>query len=217
MPPRSPKMKRFIFGFQRRVWWPKWTPASRRSRIVTTDTFGSFLLVLVACCRRARVEPAFRLAGTATRPFRRIGLQSGKVYRLKLGGPGSDLCCTLASQSPSVLEELASTVQARAWELAVDVVEEGLQADQLPSLQRLGRLGQLGDMPTFIAELARELLQPRPERLGIGSALAAQARDHAREREALGFAPREIVTEFLLLRRVLWRFVSNRAAALGTG
>jgi diguanylate cyclase (GGDEF)-like protein len=47
--------------------------------------------------------------------------------------------------------------------------------------------------------------------------LAAQARDHAREREALGFAPREIVTEFLLLRRVLWRFVSERAAELGTG
>ena len=23
MPPRSPKMKRRIFGFQRRVWWPK--------------------------------------------------------------------------------------------------------------------------------------------------------------------------------------------------
>jgi diguanylate cyclase (GGDEF)-like protein len=37
-------------------------------------------------------------------------------------------------------------------------------------------------------------------------------RDHAREREALGFAPREIVTEFLLLRRVLWRFVSRSAA-----
>ena len=38
-----------------------------------------------------------------------------------------------------------------------------------------------------------------------GSPLAAQARAHARQREALGFAPREIVTEFLLLRRVLWR------------
>ena len=118
---------------------------------------------------------------------------------------------------PSPLEELASAVQATAWELAVEVVEEGLCDDQLPSLQRLGRLGQLGDMPTFIAELARELLEPHPDRLGIGSALAAQARDHAREREALGFAPREIVTEFLLLRRVLWRFVSARAAELGTG
>ena len=98
----------------------------------------------------------------------------------------------------------------------MDVVEEGLLDDQLPSLQRLGRLGQLGDIPTFIAELARELLEPKPERLGIGSALAVQARDHAREREALGFAPREIVTEFLLLRRVLWRFVSARAADLDT-
>ena len=120
------------------------------------------------------------------------------------------------AQPSNPLEALASAVQGRAWELAVDVIEEGLLDDQLPSLQRLGRLGQLGDMPTFIAELARELLEPHPERLGIGSALAAQARDHARDREALGFAPREIVTEFLLLRRVLWRFVSARAAELDT-
>src|SRR5579875_1812217 len=36
MPLRSPKMNLFIFGFQRRVWWPKWTPASRSCFIVTT-------------------------------------------------------------------------------------------------------------------------------------------------------------------------------------
>src|SRR3954451_17097591 len=36
MPPRSEKMNRFIFGFQRRVWWPKCTPASRSSRMETT-------------------------------------------------------------------------------------------------------------------------------------------------------------------------------------
>ena len=34
MPFRSAKMKRRIFGFQRRVWWPKWTPALRSSSIV---------------------------------------------------------------------------------------------------------------------------------------------------------------------------------------
>src|SRR5260370_11628013 len=34
MPLRSPKMYSFIFGFHRRVWWPKWTPASRSSFIV---------------------------------------------------------------------------------------------------------------------------------------------------------------------------------------
>jgi diguanylate cyclase (GGDEF)-like protein len=47
-----------------------------------------------------------------------------------------------------------------------------------------------------------------------GSPLAAQAREHARQREALGFAPREIVGEFLILRRILWRFVAERAVAL---
>src|SRR5690349_11075877 len=31
-------MNRRIFGFQRRVWWPKWTPASRSSRMETTAT-----------------------------------------------------------------------------------------------------------------------------------------------------------------------------------
>ena len=31
MPFRSPKMYSFIFGFQRLVWWPKWTPASSKS------------------------------------------------------------------------------------------------------------------------------------------------------------------------------------------
>jgi diguanylate cyclase (GGDEF)-like protein len=123
----------------------------------------------------------------------------------------------VTTKPSSPLVALASAIQVNAWDLALGVVEEGLRDDQLPSLQRLGQFGQLGDMPIFIAELARELLQPEPERLRIGSTLAAQAREHARAREALGFAPREIVTEFLLLRRVLWRFVSNRAAELGTG
>jgi len=113
------------------------------------------------------------------------------------------------------LEELASEIEAAAWDLALAAIEEGLLDDQIPSLQRLGRLGQLGDMPTFIVELSHELVNPQPERLRRGSPLAAQAREHARQREAYGFAPREIVTEFLILRRVLWRFVSQRAAELG--
>jgi len=116
--------------------------------------------------------------------------------------------------SPSALEALAAEIQASAWELALAAAEEGLVDDQIPSLQRLGRLGQLGDMPTFICELARELVDPQPERMRRGSPLAAQAREHARQREAFGFAPREIVTEFLILRRVLWSFVARRAAGL---
>src|SRR5919204_6489163 len=120
-------------------------------------------------------------------------------------------------ETPTALEQLASEIQAEAWDLAVAAVEEGLVDDQIPSLQRLERMGQLGDVPTFIAELARELEDPQPERLRRGSPLAAKARDHARHREELGFAPREIVTEFLLLRRVLWHFLSERAADLDVG
>src|SRR5690606_20454692 len=32
---RAPKMNGFIFGFQKRVWWPKCTPALSMSRMVT--------------------------------------------------------------------------------------------------------------------------------------------------------------------------------------
>jgi diguanylate cyclase (GGDEF)-like protein len=97
------------------------------------------------------------------------------------------------------------------------VVDEGLGEDVIPSLVRLGRHAQLGDLPTFIAELGREVETPSPTRMRVGGPLAAIARDHARQRESLGFAPREIVTEFLLLRRVLWRFVALRVADLASG
>jgi diguanylate cyclase (GGDEF)-like protein len=112
------------------------------------------------------------------------------------------------------LVRLSEDLKASAWDLALEYVSEGQHDDAVPSLARLGQVGQIGDMPTFIAELAGELAHPEPARVRRGSPLAALVRDHAREREALGFAPREIVTEFLVLRRVLWRFVSGRAAEL---
>jgi diguanylate cyclase (GGDEF)-like protein len=114
----------------------------------------------------------------------------------------------------TTLSGLADEIREASWELALEVVEEGLRDDAVPSLQRLGQVGQVGDVPTFIVELSRELAEPQPARMRRGGPLAALVRDHAREREALGFAPREIVTELLILRRVLWRFVSKRALSL---
>jgi diguanylate cyclase (GGDEF)-like protein len=114
----------------------------------------------------------------------------------------------------SALTRLAEEIRVEGWALALAVVEEGLRDDAIPPLARLGRIGQLGDMPTFIEELAEQLVHPQPDRLRRGGPLAALVRDHAREREALGFAPRHIVTEFLLLRRVLWRAVQERSATL---
>jgi diguanylate cyclase (GGDEF)-like protein len=115
---------------------------------------------------------------------------------------------------PGALSALGADLRANGWELALEVIDEGLTDDVIPSLVRLGRVAQLGDMPTFIAELGREVERPMPERMRIGGPLAAIARDHARQREALGFAPREVVMEFLLLRRVLWRFVGEHMTGL---
>jgi diguanylate cyclase (GGDEF)-like protein len=112
------------------------------------------------------------------------------------------------------LDLLATEIRDSSWDLALAYIDEALKDDTVPSLQRLGQVGQLGDIPTFIIELSNEVGDPQPARLRRGGPLATLVRDHAREREALGFAPREIVTEFLLLRQVLWRFVSHRSAQL---
>lgn len=117
----------------------------------------------------------------------------------------------------TALARLGIELREAGWELALEAVQEGLRGDAIPSLSRLDRVGQLGDMPTFIGELAREVEQPVPGRMRIGGPLAALTRDHARSREELGFAPREVVMEFLLLRRVLWRFVSRRVGVIETG
>jgi diguanylate cyclase (GGDEF)-like protein len=92
-----------------------------------------------------------------------------------------------------------------AWSLAAEVVQEGLRDDAIPSLARLGELGQIGALPALIAEVGRQLDEPAPFEL------AARVREHAHEREAVGFAPREIVAELLLLRRVLSRFAGSDA------
>src|SRR6476469_7994621 len=81
MPLRLPKMYCFIFGFQRRVLCPKWTPASSSSFIVTSTKRsspsdllalaeletrpGALLAVLLAflLARVARQEPGRLQAG----------------------------------------------------------------------------------------------------------------------------------------------------------
>jgi diguanylate cyclase (GGDEF)-like protein len=92
-----------------------------------------------------------------------------------------------------------------AWTLAAEVVQEGLRDEAIPSLVRLGELGRIGALPALIAEVGRQLDEPAPFEL------AARVREHAHEREAVGFAGREIVAELLLVRRVLSRFAGSGA------
>jgi diguanylate cyclase (GGDEF)-like protein len=110
---------------------------------------------------------------------------------------------------PDELGRLGDEVAVAAWELALAVVDEGLRDGAVPSLARVGQIGQLGSLPTFIAELGRELSQAEPPPFRRPGRLGALVRDHARERDALGFAPREIVAELLVLGRVLSRFVGH--------
>jgi diguanylate cyclase (GGDEF)-like protein len=116
----------------------------------------------------------------------------------------------------SPLIELAEEIRRSAWDLAVEVVEEGLRDDTVPSLERLDPLARLDDIPSFIGALGRQIAEPEGNGVPHGGLLATLVRDHAREREELGFAPREVVTEFLLMRRVVWRFLAPRRTTLGS-
>jgi diguanylate cyclase (GGDEF)-like protein len=82
-------------------------------------------------------------------------------------------------------------VRLTAWDVAGDGVEETLRSGLGTSLERLGRLGQLGSLP-LVVEAVRD-----------GGDASAAVLAHARERESLGFAPAEVVSELLTLGRVL--------------
>jgi diguanylate cyclase (GGDEF)-like protein len=113
------------------------------------------------------------------------------------------------SEESAALASLAADVRSAAWEVALEVVEDGLRAGTVPSLARLGQIGQVGDLPTFIGALAGDLATPAAGARAPRAPLTRLVRDHAREREALGFAPREIVAELMLVGRALSRLASR--------
>src|SRR3954471_13705113 len=85
MPLRSVKMKRFIFGFQRRVWCPKWTPLSSRFFMLTTATWRRLP-------SRARTTGAGRAArlSRAHREVRRPGVRPRHRTRRRGRDRGGD-------------------------------------------------------------------------------------------------------------------------------
>src|SRR5574341_1454916 len=106
MPLRSPKMNCFIFGFQRRVWCPKWTPASSRSLIAT--------LAATAFTSGAAVETA--VVSDNSRP---PSCQPGARDAPGLSGPKTGLVfrsLTLAELEPgagALLSVLLALLDAR--------------------------------------------------------------------------------------------------------
>src|SRR5689334_12457492 len=105
-------------------------------------------------------------AGSKPRPpatrgkSHRIGYTDGGMVAGRSEFPLSDVLPPMgdtAVELPSALSALGADLRANGWELALEVVDEGLRDDVIPSLARLGKVAQLGDMPTFIAELGREV------------------------------------------------------------
>jgi hypothetical protein len=67
------KMNRFIFGFHRRAWCPKWTPDSKSCFIVTTAT-------------------AFSLDASASRPRRALaGASQGSHEACEVSSPNDPI------------------------------------------------------------------------------------------------------------------------------
>src|SRR3954454_12678334 len=88
MPPRSPWMKRRIFGFQRRVWWPKWTPASSSSLRPISAIVESLPWVVWMWLPRAR----------GTRPRRSVRRAGPRPRGTGAGAPGPRGSWTVARE-----------------------------------------------------------------------------------------------------------------------
>jgi diguanylate cyclase (GGDEF)-like protein len=120
---------------------------------------------------------------------------------------------SLTERDLLAIRELAQAMRHNSWDIAIRCVAVAIEQDILPALANIPTVKQVANLPAFIGGLATALVRPRPrsDRLGTNPILTRLARDHVIERERLGFTTREIVQEFLLLRRVIWRFVQERA------
>lgn len=113
------------------------------------------------------------------------------------------------------IEALANQLRMASWDIAQEAIETGMESGRLPSMEALGNIDRISNLPSFIGALATSLLRPRPNRsLGTNPIISRLAHDHVVAREQVGFSSREIVHEFLVLRRVMWRFLNRFADQL---
>src|SRR5919107_256088 len=112
MPLRSVKMKRFILGFQRRVWCPKCTPLSRSWRIVTTAMPTSSLSLGCPC----PVGRPARLASAAHRTGRSRTVRCAPAKRCRSAGARirpADRSSPQSTAASLVLRHAAGSVRRR--------------------------------------------------------------------------------------------------------
>lgn len=122
----------------------------------------------------------------------------------------SERTSTTGATEHAAFRDLATSLRGASWEIAVTLVDTALERGLIPSYAPLGKLQRLANLPAFIGGLAMAITRPAPgPRRATNPILARLARDHVVERERAGFTAREIVQEFLLLRRVMWQHVQQ--------
>lgn len=122
----------------------------------------------------------------------------------------SERTSAMGAAEQVAFRELAQSLRAASWDIALGVVSTGLERELIPSYAPLGTVQRLANLPAFIGGLAMTITRPAPgPHRATNPILARLARDHVVERERAGFSAREIVQEFLLLRRVMWQHVQE--------
>lgn len=112
------------------------------------------------------------------------------------------------------LKAMARSIRADTWKLSErwsDLTSETSSAGLISSDKQLIRFGEI---PAFLAALAHHLEQADDTNQStstfIDDNLRAAAIEHARARAAAGYDQRELLAEFITLRRVLWEHFANQ-------
>src|SRR5262245_36259981 len=130
MPFRSMKMYFFIFGFQRRVWWPKWTPASSRSFM---------RMSLIRLLLRLFLRPAGRRAAR-----RRRACGAGGAQRLRGFLPLRELEALAGARLSVLLALLHAGVAGQHAFLAQHAAQRLVEAHERPGDAEADRAGLAG-------------------------------------------------------------------------
>jgi diguanylate cyclase (GGDEF)-like protein len=121
----------------------------------------------------------------------------------------------LSDAQTNELLSLAERLRADAWPIAerwTAVAAERIDV----AAHDTGELGRFGEVPTFLAALARLFEQLASGELDLDTdadgVLREAAHEHARSRARAGYDQRDMLVEFVALRRVLWEHLND-----GTG
>ncbi len=131
------------------------------------------------------------------------------------------------------LSEIAGRIRSEAWELAERWSVVAAEAAPASTPRAGEQLTRFGEIPAFLAALAHHLDRLAAGDPTLGAAITAQATEghpdyamplsddglraaaieHAKSRAAAGYDQRDMLAEFVALRRVLWEHFADSGAS----